>query len=602
MNSLIRMTERFTARLSGKAVVTVPTMIITIVTMLSFQNCGKVGFSDLSSAAPQLKNSEGGDGIDGKVYRSYSKCPDSSYGVGYRMRISADKQTAALLRENCEDLKTPKAVDVSQIHFSSISIVGLPSAISYLGRAYDEEVNGGVAGNSVLTTPVCWGKSQAGVDFDFGAVEDLQSGVVTGQLIHGGVNYGGLKLYYSDADHLYLLPTTGAPAYTPSPTPGGGVTALSVYAPINGTTGTPPSSTNPGSTMEFMIAGTGAAPISVAQPVQCGTQEFLQHNKMAFTYIGNQIQTFPPTNFTWPKGKTSLLLTIKVWGAGGGGGNGSGVRYPGGAGAFVLAQRRLQPSETLYLLVGQGGGAGNLLATSGLTDPAYGGGGRGVRNIINLGLAMPLMGPGGGGGFSGVFSNASYDAGNALIIAAGGGGGGISSSTTQNFSGDNGGAPESNATPPSLGCDVLGAQPLNIPNGNCLNGQGARGASAGAAAAYLGGIQNPEGAGKRLAGGIGFIDFTGARVGGAGGGGGLWGGGGGTQYFDVSGMNFGGGGGGSSFAASANLIMAKFTGGANLKAAADNDPEYAQAKSLGAGGAGGGPSQPGGNGYVVISW
>ena len=134
-----------------------------------------------------------------------------------------------------------------------------------------------------------------------------------------------------------------------------------------------------------------------------------------FEYTGD-VQTFSAAGRS-----ISNAGTYKVYAWGGGGG--SGRRYdldyqgPGGVGGAVTDILTLNPGDTWYLYVGEGGAGGTMSST----DSADGGGfgGRGAPG------SSPYPGSGGGGGSTEIHlnsENASDDS--RILIAAGGGGSG----------------------------------------------------------------------------------------------------------------------------------------------------------------------------------
>ena len=139
------------------------------------------------------------------------------------------------------------------------------------------------------------------------------------------------------------------------------------------------------------------------------------YNLIAYTYTGT-IQTF-----TVPAGVSTV--NVYCWGAGGGGSltyrnNLNGI--VAGSGSYVKATLNVSVLSTLNIIVGQGGarGTSNFFGTR----TAFGGGAPGVSIDSNN------WGIGGGGGFSGVFSNVTivdnyYVSSNSIPIVIAGGGG-----------------------------------------------------------------------------------------------------------------------------------------------------------------------------------
>lgn len=268
-------------------------------------------------------------------------------------------------------------------------------------------------------------------------------------------------------------------------------------------------------------------------------------NEQTLTYTGSN-QTYEV-----PQGCENLI--VKLWGAGGGQGYSGSEK--GGGGAFVQTLIEATPGETLTIIVGEGGKAGDQTSTYG------GGGGAGVSSYLG----------GSGGGRSAIRRSSTE-----LATAAGGGGGGASScgNAGGGGGGPNGQTGTGNGTVGSNGAGGGATQSAGGSGGSGNTGTGQSGSQ------YQGG---------RAATG-------GSTYSGGGGGGGYYGGGGGgsnggSTCNDVR----GGGGGGSSYTAGSVTMYEGATwetpGGAG-------DDDYAT--GIGKGG-GSGSGSAGGNGLVIIT-
>ncbi len=246
-------------------------------------------------------------------------------------------------------------------------------------------------------------------------------------------------------------------------------------------------------------------------------------------------------SFVVPGGVTSLL--VKLWGAGGGGSAG-----PGGGSGFVTATIAVTPSETLTIIVGEGGRSGGL--NCGYVAGTYGGGGSG-----GLGTYAGYHYQNTSGGGRSALRRGSTE----LLTAGGGGGGGYTL----------GGA---------------GGGTVGTSGGGYLTA-GATGGSQSAGGA--GGLANFYG----VAGSNGS-QFQGGNAAaeddcGGGGGGGYYGGGGSNPW--------GGGGGGSSWVTGSGTT----TAGSNATPGGTGDAAYLPGFGVGGSGTNG---RPGGYGLVAISW
>ncbi len=222
----------------------------------------------------------------------------------------------------------------------------------------------------------------------------------------------------------------------------------------------------------------------------------------SFSYSGTVVQFVAPN--------TGTFDITAVGAAGGPGDSGITANNTGGLGASVTARFSLTSGQTLDILVGQRGSAG---------DSGGGGGGGGTYVVIHGGAALLVAGGGGGGG--GDFFGGSGQSASALTLqSSGGGNGGTSTFDSNNGTGAGGGGLTGNG---ANGADPVFNTPIG---GKSYQNGGAGGASSNITVAGYGGF----------GGGGGGSDV------GAGGGGGYTGGnGGGSSAPD-------GGGAGSSFA------------------------------------------------------
>jgi uncharacterized repeat protein (TIGR02543 family) len=253
-------------------------------------------------------------------------------------------------------------------------------------------------------------------------------------------------------------------------------------------------------------------------------------------YVGytGKVQTYTLPNNIVP----GMPIRVEAWGAGGGG-----VVYPGyGSSAggaaggysksdFVTNQR----SETLTVLVGQGG------AVNGIT-PTFGGGGAGGQS-----LTLTANAGGSGGGFSGLYLGS--DTNTPLVIVGGGGGAspGDTGPPTGGGSNGSGGAASSTTQVGQPGTLVAG----------------------GAAATGTLTCTSLPTAGSAFKGGNGAGNLSVNVEGGGGGGGGYYGGGGGACQ---GGQQNGGGGGGSGYINSSRINVITSTTGPNGVAGTTSAP------------------------------
>ena len=249
--------------------------------------------------------------------------------------------------------------------------------------------------------------------------------------------------------------------------------------------------------------------------------------RINYVHAQTQSQDFTTAaTSTWVVPYGVNQITIKVWGGGGGsgGGGGNAVGGAGGGGGFVQDTISVTPGESLTVVVGSAGGAGQH-------DGSFADGSGG-----------------GGGGHSAFKRNGTY-----LLIAGGGGGGGSGSEANEG-----GGAGSGGGTHTSQGVDGVNGSGTGFGNGGSggtslaagLGGTGGSGTDGGDAGNNAGGYGG-DGTGGALAGGAGGAIGSGGKgglgavedqAGGGGGGGGRFGGGGGEES---AGGGAGGGGGGS---------------------------------------------------------
>lgn len=256
--------------------------------------------------------------------------------------------------------------------------------------------------------------------------------------------------------------------------------------------------------------------------------------------------------FTVPSGIDQLL--VQLWGAGGGAGydpNGL-YSFSGGPGGFVQCYLKVNPGQTLYVQVGQGGSSN--------TANSFGGGGAATK-----GTALTN---GGGGGYTAIFSDVARTT-DVVGVGAGGGGG--------------------------LGCSA-GNNAYGGPGGG-LNGVNAGGATGGkGATTTTGGSGCGGGSGSSLKGQNGCDGGGGTAN--AGGGSGHFGGGAGGNDVCI----LGAGGGGSGFIGSCNVEKTIITSSASV--ADINPPNVDLPFYLSGVGAGGSAASAykGGDGLVVIAF
>lgn len=286
-------------------------------------------------------------------------------------------------------------------------------------------------------------------------------------------------------------------------------------------------------------------------------------NWSQFTQTATFSYTGSDQTWTVPAGTTKI--GVFIWGAAGGSYIG-GARTPNsydcaGSGGYTEAIIEAVPNETLYVVVGQGGGGGNF------TPATYGGGGQGggtPRGAGEWGSA--------GGGLSGVFaggpifSGASVQSGafpKSLAIAGGGGGSSLIKMSENNppstgprtwgkydnvetFSYHNaggGGLSGENGTVDNYYKSI----PLPYVVGTNATGGGTQSAGG----SNIPGGVSPGQSGSQLRGGN--CPNSPYEYAGGGGGGGYYGGGGGTSGWPSP--AYGGGGGGSGFIGNTSLTL-----------------------------------------------
>lgn len=121
---------RFSLKLKRILMLAIPFAVL----ITSFQNCG-----------PQLKSQSntqmGGVGTDGKMrYVNYSVCSNNKVGVSSAVVVDSNFKSAVQTRENCEDLASPRVIDISSIQFASNDA----SVFQVDGKVFDQQVATGV--------------------------------------------------------------------------------------------------------------------------------------------------------------------------------------------------------------------------------------------------------------------------------------------------------------------------------------------------------------------------------------------------------------------------------------------------------------------------
>ncbi|MBS2020747.1 MAG: hypothetical protein JST00_48285 [Deltaproteobacteria bacterium] len=294
---------------------------------------------------------------------------------------------------------------------------------------------------------------------------------------------------------------------------------------------TPPSPTTPPPTSRtFEVETTASAAPHRAKAslvVTVGTTT----QTLPITFVIARYFRIPSsTPITIPADTPPTSYEVELWGAGGAG---SSNGASGGGGGFARGTATLV-GQISVVVGGQG-------------EPAMGGMPGGGAGNVN-----PEDGPGGGGGYSGIFKDNDLAQSGALVIAGGGGGGG-----GRDGNGGAGGAHPSGGGAPGFGSGMFPGGP----GGSGGGGQG--GATTNVGGTLLGG--------------------AGLGIGAGGGGGGYFGGGGGGAAS--------GGGGGASFS---RLTLAPLSISATFKNASGATPgEAANPRRLGAG-------EPGKPGAVLI--
>ena len=282
---------------------------------------------------------------------------------------------------------------------------------------------------------------------------------------------------------------------------------------------------------------------------------------MSFDFSANFAYTGTSQLWTKPINVNTAYLY-----ANGAGGAGNSNNASGGGGAYTLSIYRYLQADLSYNVivnVGSGGQAPPLQA-GGISVGGYIDSSGNSQNSGGAGTTLSGISSGGGGGMTTILYTDPSGINIFKIIAGGGGGGGKLSSTNGGASGNIGTPVLNNSASSSIGSTGLGAG----------GGQGGNSDLSGNAG--IGGINGGVN-------GHDYIDISGiynTYYGGGGGSGGTFaGGGGGAGYGGAAGGKYGGGGGGGSYS---NANTSLF--------------------SVGAGGAGGGPGQNGGDGTVTIYW
>lgn len=151
-----------------------------------------------------------------------------------------------------------------------------------------------------------------------------------------------------------------------------------------------------------------------ATPLVVTSANVAWSNSTPFTQRSGTVERFGYTGGiqTWTAPLDVTSVDVAVIGAAGGYGSLDTSATPGG-GAVIVGNLTVTPGQTYYLMVG--GQSLNRI-------PAYGNGGYGGAGNVGNG--------GAGGGMSGIFSTATTDQANSIIIAAGGGGTGARAKMT----------------------------------------------------------------------------------------------------------------------------------------------------------------------------
>lgn len=102
---------------------------LTAMAVLPFQNCSQIGHGSRQPASDKT----GGEGFDGKPYNSNGKC-GKDIQVSDTIMVAHNFQRASIVRENCEDLSTPRPLPIEQVKFNRENL----SVLSYGGKVYDE--------------------------------------------------------------------------------------------------------------------------------------------------------------------------------------------------------------------------------------------------------------------------------------------------------------------------------------------------------------------------------------------------------------------------------------------------------------------------------
>jgi hypothetical protein len=146
-------------------------MLIGLFTVLPFQACSQIGFTDKKNKQADLN--KGGEGFDGKPYWSYGPC-SGQIGVSDIVMVAGDYSRANRTRENCRDLAAPQALTIDSLRFSMRDA----SVFELGGKVFDEQVSGGP---QKITSYMC---------NSVGASPSVQSLIWTGA---GGTLFGSVS-------------------------------------------------------------------------------------------------------------------------------------------------------------------------------------------------------------------------------------------------------------------------------------------------------------------------------------------------------------------------------------------------------------------------
>lgn len=206
--------------------------------MFPFQNCSRPAAPANEESKASLA-ADGGGGVDGKPFQTYDYC-GNQVGISQLIEVAADRKSAVITREDCQDLKTPKSVDMSNLVFSTADrgVLGLN------GHAFDRQ--GAASADQQITVLFCQssGVSPSVQALVWSKASDLSS--FSGNVkLSSGASSGTLKAQQIDSKHysagsganqfdLKLSSgTSGTLAYSVASTPGGSV-------PVNCSRQSPP--------------------------------------------------------------------------------------------------------------------------------------------------------------------------------------------------------------------------------------------------------------------------------------------------------------------------------------------------------------------------